>query len=699
MSPPGPCVHRGGSDCETAPPGFDDASGDAPINAAQPQGCGRNTKRTHGAPRRHCWRRGRHDRTRHAGRRDHALHRARAGRPTQPGGAARVAAALRRRDRRGDARGLGAGYPVAPNLLAAGLLLYAAVLWRWPIAWLVIVPAALPSFDLAPWTGWSFVEEPDLVVLVTIAGAGAARAAAARRFQSGGRRRLAALAILCCVIGVARGLALPGPPEGSDLAQLRPDNALRVAKGLVLALRLPAAVPAARRRPRADAARLFATGMAAGLGLVGVAALYERLLFPGGLDFEGTYRIVATFSSMHFGGGYVGVYAAMALPFAVALLGRGGLVSAPPLAATTVLGLYTLVVAFARAAYGSAVVGCIVLAYGWLRAARARRAAFAMPLALLGAVVAVVGWAAASDTMAERLAVAIPDLAFRQDLWAQGLALRRPGAATWLFGMGLGSFARTALAELPPALGPGNIVIETGGSGRFARLEPGMPLYLMQKLPILPDRDYRLSFALRAADADGAVVALLCENGMLYAGRCNSASFAPSHPGAWEQVEATIASRGIARRVRFGALRRPTVLAFFVPPGARGRRHHRHQAGRSRGGRARRQRRFRAGPCALVLCRRRAYAMADREPVSDDAVRGRRAWPCRAGAVRRGRRWAARWQRCRGASRCCRPSPPRSRRFSRAASSTARSKCPGSPRFSSRRLHRDGARRSGDRRK
>ena len=61
-----------------------------------------------------------------------------------------------------------AGYPVAPNLLAAGLLLYAAALWRWPIAWLVVVPAVLPSFDLAPWTGWRFVEEPDLVVLVTI---------------------------------------------------------------------------------------------------------------------------------------------------------------------------------------------------------------------------------------------------------------------------------------------------------------------------------------------------------------------------------------------------------------------------------------------------------------------------------------------------------------------------------------------------
>ena len=181
----------------------------------------------------------------------------------------------------------------------------------------------------------------------------------------------------------------------------------------------------------------------------------------------------------------------------------------------------------------------------------------------------MVGWAAAtSDTMAERLDQTMPDLAFRQDLWAEGLALRSPGAATWLFGMGLGSFARATLAAEPTALGPGNVVLKTEDGRRYARLEPGLPLYLMQKLPILPDRDYRLSFALRAADGDGEVVALLCENAMLYAGRCSSVTVAPSEPGAWEHVEGTIPSRGIARRVRFGVLRRPTVLAFFVPPGA-----------------------------------------------------------------------------------------------------------------------------------
>jgi O-antigen ligase len=460
-----------------------------------------------------------------------------------------------------------AGYPLMPGLLAAGLLLYAAVLWRWPVAWLVVVPAVLPSFDLAPWTGWSMVEESDLVVLVTVAVL--ALRAPPRRGDftfSGLAGAALALAVLCCVISVVRGLVLPGPPEGSDIAELRPDNALRVAKGFAVALAL---LPFLRHAiaTRGDAARLFAGGMAAGLTLVGIAALYERLLFPGGLDFVGNYRIVATFSSMHFGGGYVGAYAAMALPFALSLLVRGGRRGAAVLAGTVVLGIYTLVVTFARAAYGATVAGCAVLALCWARR-RAPGASTAVPLSLLAAAVAVVVWAAtASDIMSERLGDTMPDLASREALWAQGLSLRPPGAATFLFGMGLGTYARSTLAAVPPADGPGNVVLKTEGGRRFARIEAGLPLYLIQKVRILPGRTYRLSFWFRSADADSAVVALLCENAMLYAGRCRDLVASPHEPGTWEQVDGTIASRNVARGTRFGLLRRPTILAFFVPNG------------------------------------------------------------------------------------------------------------------------------------
>lgn len=462
-----------------------------------------------------------------------------------------------------------ADYPLAPGWLAAGLVLYAALLWRWPAAWLVVVPAALPSLDLAPWTGWSMVEEPDLVVLVTI-GVLALRAPPRRgEFGFSGIAGAAlALVILCGVIGAARGLVLPGLPEGSAIAELRPDNALRVAKGLALALAL---LPFLRRAlaERANATRLFGAGMAAGLALVAIAALRERLLFPGILNFEDDYRIVATFSSMHFGGGYVGVYAAMALPFALAPLGRLSWRATAPLAMVAAAGLYTLTVTFARAAYASATVGCVVLLAGSIHAGRRRRLplrSLAAPLMFLAASVGAIVWAATgSDFMQSRIDLAMPDLAWRTSLWTRGLALRPGDMGTQIFGMGLGSYARADFAALPLRNGPGNLAVRTGSETRYVAIEAGQPLYLVQRVPILPGRTYRLSLDFRARQAGAELVAELCENAMLYSARCSDIDVEPQTPGAWEQVDGTIASGGIARKVRLGVLRRPTWLAIYLP--------------------------------------------------------------------------------------------------------------------------------------
>ena len=115
------------------------------------------------------------------------------------------------------------GYPLVPALLAAALLLYGVALWRHPQVWLVVLPAALPSFDLAPWTGWTAIEEPDFVALVTIAvlalRAPPRRADFALRGTMGAA---VALAVLAAVVGAVRGLLVPGVPGGSDVLELEP---------------------------------------------------------------------------------------------------------------------------------------------------------------------------------------------------------------------------------------------------------------------------------------------------------------------------------------------------------------------------------------------------------------------------------------------------------------------------------------------
>src|SRR6185437_9969740 len=59
-------------------------------------------------------------------------------------------------------------YPIAPWLLAMALAFYAVALWRFPWVWLIVVPVALAGVDLTPWTGWSYIAESDLFILVTV---------------------------------------------------------------------------------------------------------------------------------------------------------------------------------------------------------------------------------------------------------------------------------------------------------------------------------------------------------------------------------------------------------------------------------------------------------------------------------------------------------------------------------------------------
>src|ERR1700761_2565587 len=59
-------------------------------------------------------------------------------------------------------------YPIVPWLFAMVLAFYAVALWRFRWLWLIVVPVTLAGLDLTPWTGWSYITESDLFILVTV---------------------------------------------------------------------------------------------------------------------------------------------------------------------------------------------------------------------------------------------------------------------------------------------------------------------------------------------------------------------------------------------------------------------------------------------------------------------------------------------------------------------------------------------------
>jgi len=208
-------------------------------------------------------------------------------------------------------------YP-APKLLLAVLLggYMALLLWR-PQAWLVAVPALLPVLDFAPWNGWFFLEELDLLLLATCAAG----------YWRLGRERaptklptLASFALglfmLCYVISAWRGITPLAPLDANSFANYTsPYNGLRVLKGVLWPLLLLPLLRGTAGENGSNLQRLLVPGMLLGLAACSLAVVWERLAFPGLFNFSSDYRPTAPFSAMHTGGAALDAYLAMTFPF------------------------------------------------------------------------------------------------------------------------------------------------------------------------------------------------------------------------------------------------------------------------------------------------------------------------------------------------------------------------------------------------
>jgi hypothetical protein len=260
-------------------------------------------------------------------------------------------------------------HPLASGLALAGVAAAFALQWRWPHAWLTLLPALMPVLNFAPWTGWIVVDEFDLLVLAAIA-AGHARlawhTAPARPWP---RLPLAAAALLALstVLALARGFAdAPASASGWFQSYNDPLNAWRVAKSALYALAL---LPLLRREIEASAAVAFdrlARGVLIGLGFVACAVLDERIAYPGWLDFTRPYRTVAWFWEMHVGGAAIDAYLALATPFAAWAIWRATTPWRWALAALlALLAAYAGLTTFSRGVYLAVGVPLVWLAL-WL---------------------------------------------------------------------------------------------------------------------------------------------------------------------------------------------------------------------------------------------------------------------------------------------------------------------------------------------
>lgn len=212
-------------------------------------------------------------------------------------------------------------FPINPWMLNGALAVYAVVLWIRPQAWLLLVPALLPVLDLAPWTGWFYVEELDLVLLTTAAvlywrvGAtpAAGRLPAVFAWMLG-------LTSVAFAVAAWRGYGGAQFDANSFVSYNSAWNSLREAKGMAWALVLLPLIKISAGPELVNVRRFFVPGMLAGLAGACLSVIWERMTFPGLLNFSSDYRPTGLFSAMHTGGAALDAYIAISFPFVAFLL-------------------------------------------------------------------------------------------------------------------------------------------------------------------------------------------------------------------------------------------------------------------------------------------------------------------------------------------------------------------------------------------
>jgi O-antigen ligase len=342
---------------------------------------------------------------------------------------------------------------------------------------------------------------------------------------------------------------------------LRPDNALRLAKPLAETLAL---LPFLRRRYRVhgDLAIRLSWGMLAGVCAVALQTMVERTLFPGLFDFTTDYRVTALFTSMQIGGGHIGAYVAMTLPFLLGIgLGFRRWFTLPVLAVAAVAAGYTLIVTFARTAYAAALISLLATVPTWVlfrRRMSGEPARRWLAFVLIVPVIAGLAVAMSSGFMRERFARSATDLLIRESNWRAGWAIRDHEAISILFGMGLGSFPRLMLARGTEDR-PSDFRLEADRSLTISALTE---LYIGQKIWFPLSHRLRLTLRWRAESRGAALGVSICEKILLYSENCRGETLYPGALGNWRDAAVDIPVADLGAVTLF---RRPVEFSLSSP--------------------------------------------------------------------------------------------------------------------------------------
>lgn len=239
-----------------------------------------------------------------------------------------------------------------------------------PLGGLTIALSLMPVADLTASTGMLYVTESDLVVLCAVAGGFLRFGVRTMPPSAGNGLPPSGLLVFSLVLLVfsylASSLHVLASATSWDVTALSgyasPLNAARLAKGLLLGILLVCFLRSCILMSGNAAILAMRNGLVAGVVLVGVVALWERLAFTSLTDMATDYRVTASFWEMHVGGAQLDAWLALTSPFALwwLLRNRNPWMLAV-LALCCGLVFYAAAVSFSRGLYGAVALEVVLL--------------------------------------------------------------------------------------------------------------------------------------------------------------------------------------------------------------------------------------------------------------------------------------------------------------------------------------------------
>ena len=458
-----------------------------------------------------------------------------------------------------------ATFPIQPALLCLFLATCSAVIWCRPALLVAIILAALPVLDFAQWSGRFYLDEFDLLLLVSLA-IGYSRIPSMPRNKGDSDKLFAMVGTLLAIsfaVSALRGL-LPwqAPDANSFTNYYSPFNALRIGKGALWAF-LGYGLVRRMAAAEMDLKQPLTIGMVSGLALTVGVILWERVAFSGLFNFSSDYRVTGPFSAMHTGGALIECFLAIATPFLVLLILETKNWVKKILGVTLLLAsTYALMVTFSRNGYSAfGVALAIILFFALFKYGRSRQRSL-LVVTLSGAMLAVAIPILTGQFAQDRIATVGKDYAVRQAHWEDALAMRSPDWLTTIFGMGLGRYPESHYLLSSEDNHSGTYQLVSEAQNIFLRLGSGSSIYLEQLVGVEPQQKYLLKLDARSNKPKATITIPICEKWLLASYNCIWSTLeVGNEAGAWRHYEVQLSSDAMS--ISHWYSQRPIKLGLY----------------------------------------------------------------------------------------------------------------------------------------